>query len=444
MPQNAIYERMFKIFYVLGLVFIAFVFGAISFNYQLLPTKPVRKAIMAAEALYEQWNQPKFVNAKGAKKLGIGTVEKTIKNARVYWDRDKAYSGYTLYTLRYSTSAYLVNMEGKVVHRWNLPFEKAFPNPTHVNALADGRVYLASAQIFANGDILAIYASFGDTPYGYGMVRADKDSNILWTYNGNTHHDFYLDEANGNIYALTHYFVDEKHRNAADLPYPMLVDFIEVLSPEGKLLEQISLLDLFADSPYSSMMYHRTVEWKRPWDIFHTNTIMKLEPEMAAAFPMFKAGQVLLSIRNMDAIAVIDIEQKKVVWAFNGLWKEQHGAKFLPNGNISIYDNKGHIEGEQTYSRLLEFDPKTLSVAWQYAGSAKAPFYSSVYGRMQKLPNGNWLSVEPERTRIFEITKEGDVVWNYSLPTLVINKEINNWVVDARRYADDEAVFLSQ
>ena len=42
-----------------------------------------------------------------------------------------------------------------------------------------------------------------------------------------------------------------------------------------------------------------------------------------------RAGEVLVSLRNVDTIAVVDLESEAVTWAITGMWRRQHYPKLL-------------------------------------------------------------------------------------------------------------------
>jgi hypothetical protein len=107
-------------------------------------------------------------------------------------------------------------------------------------------------------------------------------------------------------------------------------------------------------------------------------------------------------------------------------------------GNILVYDNGGWAgygapnPGAPTgfnnalrdYSRVLEFNPSTLEIAWQdtpkEAGfvipSTAFLFYSGYISGAQRLPNGNTLITEGASGRVFEVTREHEIVWEYINP----------------------------
>ncbi len=111
-------------------------------------------------------------------------------------------------------------------------------------------------------------------------------------------------------------------------------------------------------------------------------------------------------------MAVVNPRDKRVEWALSGLWQAQHEPVLLPNGRLLVFDNLG-VAGA---SRVLEFDPLTQKVEWQYAGTPDAPFASWKLGAAQRLPNGNTLITESTAGRAFEVTREGRIVWEFLNP----------------------------
>ncbi len=65
---------------------------------------------------------------------------------------------------------------------------------------------------------------------------------------------------------------------------------------------------------------------------------------------------------------------------------------------------------------MLEFNPQTMQITWQYSGTRNNPLYTFAYGRVQILENGNYLITETLGSRVLEITRSGEIVWEYKLP----------------------------
>jgi hypothetical protein len=92
-------------------------------------------------------------------------------------------------------------------------------------------------------------------------------------------------------------------------------------------------------------------------------------------------------------------------------------------------------------SRVLEFDPLTLEVVWQYSpgtsGYDYTSFFSHYISSAQRLPNGNTLIDEGADGRIFEVTAGHEIVWEYVSPFFSDAKETQNGVYRAYRVPYD-------
>lgn len=322
--------------------------------------------------------------------------------------------GVTLYTSGHEASAFLVSMDGEVLHRWHRPFSQVWNETAAVKEpQPDSHVYMRKATLLPTGELLAIYEGAGDTPYGYGLVKLDRDSNVVWSYLQPAHHDFDI-APDGSIYVLTQEIVEEPLASLDHLASPRLDDFLVILSPEGEELRKIPLLAAVDRSDYRQILFG--ISSFALADALHTNSVHVITEEEARVFPFGKAGQVLVSFREPSAIGVIDLEQEKLVWAVKGYWAAQHDPHILENGNILLFDNKGHFNRPEGRSRALEFDPKTMTLVWQYTGTAESPLESDIRSYTQRLPNGNTLITESNGGRILEVTGAGELVWEYVNP----------------------------
>ncbi len=432
-PPSQTLDALFKGAFILAIFALGLITGAAALYYNWPGSRPVKQAFEAGKV----WMAP-----TGKGKPRLTSIESYLPRFKVTWDEKHAYNGYTLITLRFE-DVYLVDMRGKVVRHWHLPFTGAWPDPQHAPRWNRRHIHIhiERARLLPNGDLIVTYTGPEDTPYGYGMAKYNKDGNLLWTYDVNAHHDFYID-SQGAIYTLVQKFRHEPWPGLEHIYYPQMADYIVKLSPEGKELERVSLFDAFLDSSYAKMIKNKTKPaWpKSKWERLHTNSVMKLESPLTAAFPMFREGQVLISLRNMNAIAVVDMAGKKVVWAQRGPWLGQHAAHFLKDGTILMFDNRGLETLKGRVSRAIAFDPKTSKVTWEFNGAKQRTIDSVIYGRVEPLGNGNVLIIESLRRKIWEVTPDKKVVWEYEYP------RFSKWatVVSAVRYRPEELPFLTE
>ena len=168
--------------------------------------------------------------------------------------------------------------------------------------------------------------------------------------------------------------------------------------------KHISLLVLLENSPYARLLNERMKKHRGSGgDIFHTNTIELFNGKLAETSPLFRKGNVMVSMLYLNSIFIIDIEDEKMVWALgSGMWKWQHQPTLLGNGNILIFDN--HLTGNS--SQIIEFEPFSQEIVWYYRGNDKEKFFSKTCGSNQRLPNGNTLITETDFGRVFEVTRD--------------------------------------
>jgi outer membrane protein assembly factor BamB len=405
---------------LLAALFLTFVAGAWVVLAQVFPYAHLAQAYEGGKALWAK--ETEYLDPY---KTDFWKPAWTSDKGVTRHDAARAQQGLTLYTSGQEARAYLVRMDGEVVHEWQLPFSEVWDDSSPIrDPQPDDYIYWNKAHVYPNGDLLAVYVAAGDSPWGYGLVRIDKDSKLIWKYLGQVHHDLDVGD-DGRIYVLTHEFRDNEYPDFPQLAVPRIDDFAVVLSPDGEELQKVSITDALINSPYARLLTR--VVWYTKGDYLHNNGIDVVEAADAAALPLapvVKAGQVLLSMREIDTVALLDLEQERIVWAVRGPWLAQHDPDILANGNILLFDNLGNFldgdgsdaEGGGGRSRILEFNPSTMEIAWQYAGTAEEPFESDVRASQERLANGNTLITEETRGRILEVTPNGETVWEFVNP----------------------------
>jgi hypothetical protein len=124
-------------------------------------------------------------------------------------------------------------------------------------------------------------------------------------------------------------------------------------------------------------------------------------------------------LRNVNLILILDQDDLRVAWSWGPTELDQpHMPTMLEGGNILIFDN-GSLRG---FSRVLELNPLTEEVVWKYQAQPATDFFSELRGSNQRLPNGNTLICESERGRVFEVTRSGEIVWEFWNPEIIEGK----------------------
>ncbi|HET9793571.1 MAG TPA: arylsulfotransferase family protein [Thermoanaerobaculia bacterium] len=340
----------------------------------------------------------------------------------IKWDRARTSPGVNFIApwCRGAPRAYLMDMDGKVLWRWQIDaavFRKENPWLEHAELLPDGSV------VFTLKDL--------------AVVKVDRDSKIVWRISLRAHHDVWP-AGNGDLLVLsrTPEIVPAIHPTL-----PIEADAITFLDPNGSILRKIPILPLLERSGYRFLL-PRLEQAPIPasihaLDVFHTNHVESFDGRLAARSPIYARGNLLVSIRNLNAIAIVDPrvpDAEKIVWLWGpGNLTYQHDPRLLPDGHILVFDN-----GTER-SQLIEVDPLTDRVVWRYAPSKG--FFSKASGAAQRLANGNTLVTESMTGHVFEISPTGDIVWKYAGPD--INHDgIRDGIIRMTRFDPAQLSFL--
>lgn len=402
--------------FVLAIAFLAFVAGSLMGVSQTGPAAYFHDAYRAGTALLEK----RRAFADDPYGTDLWNQSRTERQGVTIHDPEQATDGLTLYTSGHAPAAFLMNMDGEVVHSWERTFSSIWDETAAArDPVPDRQTYFRRARMTPDGDLLAVYDGVGDSPYGYGIVRLNRDSSVLWKNLDHFHHDFTIAE-DGRIFGLTHAFRSDIPAGLGHLSKPVLEDYLVIVSPEdGRTLRKISLIEAVERSAFRRQL------WSLPYytlsDPLHTNAVEVLDKEtaerLANKVPVAAEGQVLLSFRELGGglIALLDVEKEEIVWARHGSWRSQHDPDILPNGNIMLFDNLGHF-GDEGKSRVIEIDPATGGIVWSYAGTESQPLESLIRAAQHPLENGNVLITESGGGRLLEVTRGGEVVWEYINP----------------------------
>jgi hypothetical protein len=332
----------------------------------------------------------------------------------------KAFPGVTLMTGLFGNEVALSlrAMDGTELHRWPALFSRVIPDASYLPPdqvpTNDWDTHLHGAVLHPDGSVIFNYEYMG-------LVKLDRCGSVVWRLPYRTHHSV-SEDARGHLWVsgrrtLAEGFKSRPPNLAANVTDEVIVE----VSPRGEILREISILGVIYRSRHEGVLFPtgKDVPWQEG-DALHLNHVEVLNEALAPAFPMFKAGDLLVSLRRLNMLMVIDPSTETVRWAYIGPWLRQHDPHFEASGKILLYDNRaienyGHqTDGSPAFaSRILAFDPGTGQTDVLYEGGAANPFYAFRMGKNQRLPNGNILVTEAESGRAFEITAEGQIVWEF-------------------------------
>lgn len=353
---------------------------------------------------------------------------------------------FTAYTGRVF-QPFLVDMNGKVLHRWNAVYSVLFKGKQEIDLVWDSRRHLHGSHLYPDGSVVVSFEY-------RGTVKLDRCSRPVWRLERSTHHAL-LPLPDGSFWTGS---VDEP-RDRPRLASGHREDSILHVSADGKVLEEINLIDAVLKGGYEAILLQGDAG--RPEnesaDALHLNDIELVTNELAARIPQTAAGDFLVSLQHSNALAIVSRTSKAVVWSMVGPFLRQHDPDIVADGTLLVFDNRTDtfqatpmrwLDEPQTwgYSRLVRLDPVTQQVLWSFEGSRSFPFYTSAMGKQQILVNGNILVSDPEGGRAFEISPAhgNRVVWEYVNALDDQGEGMLGRVTQATRYDYDGSGFLGK
>lgn len=401
--------------------------------------------------------------------MGYPTIYPT--GATLY-NPKKAWSGYTIFQVK-GLGALLINMNGKEVKLWK--GLQGFPNK-----ILPGGYVLGSTgernpkygmqdmtdlvQVDWNGDIV--------WKFDHNEFIADEGEEPQWM--ARQHHDYQREGSTvgyyapgseplvdkGNTFILTH----ENVKNSKITEKVLLDDKIIEVTWDGKIVWEWRPNEHFDELGFDESA--KNILYRDPnmrpagggmGDWLHINSMSLLGPNKwyESGDERFNPENIIWDSREANILAIIEKKTGKIVWKVGPYYDQseelkklqwiigQHHVHMIPKGlpgegNILIFDNggwagygspnpvspTGRQNAHRDYSRILEINPITLEIVWQYtpkeAGLIEpldsSRFYSPFISSAQRLPNGNTLITEGSDGRIFEVTAEHEIVWEYINP----------------------------
>ncbi|WP_243547099.1 aryl-sulfate sulfotransferase [Pseudodesulfovibrio tunisiensis] len=388
----------------------------------------------------------------------------------VQYQPDKCFNGYTLIG---GGMPRLVDMNGNLVHAWT--GANGFPAKM-----------LPGGQILTTGERWQGYIDDGisvkqldwdnNIVWEYRKnLKVDKDPGNpslgkMWI--STQHHDlqhkgnpvYYVPDHkyqkhNGKTLILGHKW----HVNRKLSDHLLMDDAIFEIDENGRILWQWTASDHFDEFGFDQAARKAIRGWepkpgaeKNGFDWWHQNcaTYLGPNPWYDRGDQRFHPDNIILDSREANVLCIISKRTGKVVWRLGpdyvhgedakvGQIIGPHNTHMIPRGlpgegHVMVYDNGGQAgygepnamgpDGIATvhrfYSRVVEIDPMTREVVWEYSiKSHRKPWklfghtvFSPFISSAQRLPNGNTLICEGASGRFIEVTREGEIVWEYISP----------------------------
>ena len=189
-------------------------------------------------------------------------------------------------------------------------------------------------------------------------------------------------------------------------------DGIVKLSPEGKILFEKSLPQIFIDNGLEYLLFGLARYEKDP---IHLNDIQPVNFDS----DYWKKGDLFLSVRNQSMIILYRPSSNKIIWKGIGPFLRQHDVDIMDGYRISIFNNrytnnvlkKKRVDGN---NEVIIYDFKTGKYSSYMQKSLSALDVRTVTeGTSQILPNGDMLIEESNFGRTLYFNADGSLAWSH-------------------------------
>ncbi len=310
-----------------------------------------------------------------------------------HYTPDRCFRGYTLFCNNFGGYySYLIDMEGRICHQWHS---------------SEGIGY---GFLLPNGHLLLRTHAPQQSPGPGGaaaLLELDWDSNVVWEHRSPLMHLDFERLSNGNTLALQWVVlppeVSSQVKGGFDgdgHPGKMMGDLVTEIAPTGEVV--------WKWKSWEHLNYEEDVicplENRNEWT--HQNALNLTTDE-----------DLLVSFRQISTVGIVDRTSGNFRWKWGpGEISHQHHPTMLDNGRVLLFDNGSHHARGVPYSRVIEVDPTTNQIEWEYLADPPFSFFSPLISSAQRLANGNTLICEGCTGRMFEVTGNREIVWEYINP----------------------------
>ncbi|WP_446810419.1 aryl-sulfate sulfotransferase [Methylomonas sp. 2BW1-5-20] len=397
--------------------------------------------------------------------LGVALSVSAFASPSIYptgttrYDPSKAYNSFVLFSGG-DDLAHLIDLNGNSVHEWKDPagHHSTLIDPALIGGKL-GHIFVALENTEGKGT--GLIPGQINRQVSKTIGELDWDGKTVWTFGekapggaAQQHHDW-ARLPNGNTVVLANLVHPVKNFKQPEV----LDDVIYEVNPAGEVVWKWIATEHLTEFGFTPAEL-KLVRNAPIADVFHTNNLKVVGPNrwFAAGDKRFDPENLLFDARNGNFIAIIDKKTGKIVWRLGPhypLAREdqalprkvprpvdqisgQHDAHIIPEGlpgagNLLVFDNQG-VAGYPSAavprtggSRILEIDPIKNEIVWQYSGEDSGgpgwSFRSTNISSARRLPNGNTFIDEGQSGRLFQVTRDGEIVWEYVNPYARIGKD---------------------
>jgi hypothetical protein len=382
--------------------------------------------------------------------LSAAAAPSVFPTGTTRYDPAKAFNSYVLFTAG-DNIARLIDLNGNPVHEW----KDAAGHSTLIDPALNGgkRGHVLVTFDTTEGRGTDLVPGVVRTRIAKTIGELDWNGQRVWEFGAKApggaaqqHHDW-ARLANGNTVVLA----NQVHAIKGFKQAQVLDDVIYEVNTGGEVVWTWVASEHLDEFGFTAQELELIRNTENP-DYFHVNNLKVVGPNkwFSAGDARFHPDNLLFDARNANFIAIIERKTGKVVWTLGphyavtgGAQRSrkvprlvdqiagQHDAHIIPQGlpgagNLLVFDNQGQAGYPPAIlpitggSRILEIDPVKKEIVWQYtgedSGGTALSFRSPNISSARRLPNGNTFIDEGQSGRLFQVTRDGEIVWEYINP----------------------------
>ena len=394
----------------------------------------------------------------------------------IHYDEEKSFGGYTLFSPTAGRASYLIDPQGRVVHKWDLP---------------EGMSIFKQVYLLANGNLLrGIKPSeqvMDKQGPGGTLQEVDWNGEVVWEYRSPDAHtrmrEDYVRLPNGNTIFMAFHRVSREEALALGATPERIGEGVETLwpnkaveiDPSGRIVWEWRFWDHYSsdssgntrdpgrvdinliEAPVAEinrdMSHSSTLDYDPVTDrilisaritsevyVIDHGTADYDDPPRGIAAARGPAGAILqrfgnpgnyaagLPQRGSDPGDRVFFAQHGPGWIEAGLPGEGHllihnngvgrtGAEPGSSvGGVIQIARRFLLSNTDDYATIDEIDPASGEVVWRFRAEHPQAISGFVMGGAQRLANGNTHVTSGQHGHLFEVTPSGEVVWEYLSP----------------------------
>lgn len=305
----------------------------------------------------------------------------------------------------------IIDRDGKVVQSWVPDWFTLWPD---AEGFVEERIPRAEPGVGVHGIVVT---AEGDVVFNFeklSTMRLDACGNIVWKLKNAGHHSIFQD-LDGNFWVPSVRTTPGLHPDYRNIAGRHEEDLLQKISADGRILMEKSAFDILRQNGLEGLLYLSTNENEDTLvngDILHVNDIEVYEG--AEDGKLVRRGDILVSMRNINALMLLDPATFRIKALSIGRMLRQHDPDFIGGDQIVVFDNNNLAPTrlpDDPGSRIVQIDLATGDRTTRFEGSAETQFFSTVLGSQQLLANGNLLVVASMQARAFEVAPDGELLW---------------------------------